>query len=118
MHAKEKLPVVREGTQLSAAIVEMTAKGFGVTAVVDLSDRLTGILTDGDLRRTFRQAFADRAVEAAMTRNPWTISPEALAPEVLYQMNTRGVTSVFILDEEGRPKGILHIHDILRSGVG
>ena len=118
MHTADRLPLVREGTLLSAAIVEMTSKGFGVTAVLDAHGQLTGILTDGDLRRAFKAAFADCPVETAMTRHPWTIPPDTLAPEVLHQMNTRGVTTVFIVDEEHRPTGILHIHDLLRIGLG
>jgi arabinose-5-phosphate isomerase len=117
MHAGDRLPLVREGTLLSAAIVEMTSKGFGVTAVLDAAGRLTGIVTDGDLRRTFKSAFTDRPVEDAMTRDPWTIRPETLAPEILFQMNARSVTTVFIV-EQGRPTGILHIHDLLRIGLG
>jgi arabinose-5-phosphate isomerase len=117
MHTEAKLPIVREGTLLSAAIVEMTSKGFGVTAVLDTDGRLTGILTDGDLRRTFKTGFTDRPVEQAMTRNPWTILPETLAPEILFQMNARSVTTVFVI-ERGKPTGILHIHDLLRIGLG
>jgi arabinose-5-phosphate isomerase len=117
MHTGDRLPLVREGTLLSAAIVEMTSKGFGVTAVLDGTGALTGILTDGDLRRTFKQAFTDRPVEQAMTTHPWTIGQDALAPEVLFQMNARGVTTVFIV-EEGQPTGVLHIHDLLRIGLG
>ncbi|MEO6804064.1 MAG: KpsF/GutQ family sugar-phosphate isomerase, partial [Granulicella sp.] len=67
MHTGDRLPLVREGTLLSAAIVEMTSKGFGVTAVLDANGALTGIVTDGDLRRTFKSAFTDRPVEQAMT---------------------------------------------------
>ncbi|WP_263384224.1 KpsF/GutQ family sugar-phosphate isomerase [Granulicella arctica] len=121
MHTGERLPIVREGTLLSAAIVEMTSKGFGVTAVLDAAGHLTGIITDGDLRRTFRSGFTDCTVEAAMTRSPWTITTEALAPEVLFQMNARSVTTVFVLGngrDEGTPVGILHIHDLLRIGLG
>ncbi len=117
MHTGAKLPLVHEGTLLSAAIVEMTSKGFGVTAVLNTAGQLTGIITDGDLRRTFRAGFTDCPVETAMTRSPWTSPPEALAPEILFQMNTRAVTTVFIT-EAGRPTGILHIHDLLRIGLG
>ncbi len=118
MHTADRLPAVREGTLLSAAIVEMTSKGFGVTAILDPAARLTGILTDGDLRRHFRDAFADCPVETAMTRRPWTISPDTLAPAILAEMNARAVTTVFIVDAESCPTGILHIHDLLRIGLG
>ncbi len=117
MHRSPKLPLVSEGSLLSAAIVEMTSKGFGVTAVLDSAGHLTGIITDGDLRRTFEAGFTDCPVEQAMTRNPWTIPSDALAPDVLFQMNARSVTTVFILDGAARPLGILHIHDLLRTGL-
>ncbi|HEY0264294.1 MAG TPA: KpsF/GutQ family sugar-phosphate isomerase [Granulicella sp.] len=116
MHTGDRLPLVREGTSLSAAIVEMTSKGFGVTAVLDEQGHLTGIVTDGDLRRAFRSGFSDRPVEAVMTHSPWTIPPDALAAEILFQMNARSVTTVFIV-ENGAPVGILHIHDLLRTGL-
>ena len=118
MHTGDRLPAVQEGTLLSAAIVEMTSKGFGVIAVLDPQGALTGILTDGDLRRHFREAFADCPVETAMTRRPWTVPPDALAPAILAEMNARAVTTIFIVDEEHRPTGILHIHDLLRIGLG
>ena len=117
MHTGDRLPLVHEGTLLSAAIVEMTSKGFGVTAVLDTAGQLTGIITDGDLRRTFKAGFTDCPVEAAMTHSPWTIPPDALAPEILFQMNARTVTTVFVVEEQ-RPIGILHIHDLLRIGLG
>ena len=117
MHTGDRLPLVREGTPLSAAIVEMTSKGFGVTAVIDDTSRLVGIITDGDLRRTFKAGFIDCVVEHAMTRAPWTIPPGTLAAEILAQMNARTVTTVFVVDEDRRPTGILHIHDLLRIGL-
>ncbi|NYF81049.1 KpsF/GutQ family sugar-phosphate isomerase [Granulicella arctica] len=117
MHTGDRLPLVREGTLLSAAIVEMTSKGFGVTAVLDTTGKLTGIVTDGDLRRTFKAGFTDRPVEEAMTLSPWTIDAHTLAPEILFQMNARSVTTVFVL-KAGEPIGILHIHDLLRIGLG
>ena len=118
MHTGDRLPLVQQGTLLSAAIVEMTSKGFGVTAVLDPAGALIGIITDGDLRRTFKAGFTDCPVEAAMTRRPWTIPPDTLAPDILFQMNARSVTSVFVVDPDHKPAGILHIHDLLRIGLG
>ena len=118
MHTGDRLPLVQEGSLLSAAIVEMTSKGFGVTAVLDVAGHLTGILTDGDLRRYFRGGFTDCPVETAMTARPWVISADALAPEILSEMNARAVTTVFIVDKDHVPQGILHIHDLLRIGLG
>jgi arabinose-5-phosphate isomerase len=121
MHGPEELPLVPEGATLAQAIVEMTSRRFGVTGVVDGEGRLTGVLTDGDLRRAFGRGFRDGPVVEAMTRAPRTASPEALAAELLALMNERRITSLFVVasdgDMGGRPVGILHLHDLLRAGV-
>jgi arabinose-5-phosphate isomerase len=116
MHGPEELPLVAETAPLSVAIVEMTSKRFGITGVVDEGDRLVGVLTDGDLRRAFQSGFVDRPVAQAMTRTPRTAAPEALAPELLGVMNGLRITSLFVV-QDGRPVGIVHMHDLLRTGV-
>ena len=117
MHGPAELPLVREGATLAEAIVEMTSRRFGVTGVVDGEGRLTGVLTDGDLRRAFGRGFRDGPVAEAMTRAPRTAAPDTLAAETLALMNERKITSLFVVGAEGRPVGILHIHDLLRAGV-
>jgi arabinose-5-phosphate isomerase len=119
MHTGDRLPLVPAGTVLSAAIVEMSRKGFGVTGIVSPSGTLRGILTDGDLRRAFARATNPLSgpVEAVMTSNPWTIEPEAFAPDILAHMNAARITSAFVLDEHSHPLGILHLHDLLRIGL-
>jgi CBS-domain-containing membrane protein len=84
--------------------------------VVDGEGRLTGVLTDGDLRRAFGRGFRDGPVAEAMTRAPRTAAPDTLAAETLALMNERKITSLFVVGAEGRPVGILHIHDLLRAG--
>ncbi|TPG44770.1 KpsF/GutQ family sugar-phosphate isomerase [Roseomonas nepalensis] len=116
MHAGDAVPTVPEGASLSRAIMEMTGKRFGTTAVVDPEGHLVGVVTDGDLRRAFQAGFVDGPVRDAMSRQPRTIGPDALAEEALHLMNDRRITSLFVL-EEGRPAGILHLHDLLRIGV-
>jgi arabinose-5-phosphate isomerase len=116
MHGPEELPLVPESAPLSVAIVEMTSKRFGITGVVDETQRLVGVITDGDLRRAFQSGFVDRPVSAAMTRTPRTAAPEALAPELLATMNALRITSLFVV-QDGRPVGIVHMHDLLRIGV-
>jgi arabinose-5-phosphate isomerase len=116
MHAGEAVPTVPEDASLSRAIMEMTGKRFGTTAVVDPEGRLVGVVTDGDLRRAFQGGFQDSPVRDAMSRQPRTIGPDALAEQALALMNERRITSLFVL-EDGRPSGILHLHDLLRIGV-
>ncbi|HEY8614358.1 MAG TPA: KpsF/GutQ family sugar-phosphate isomerase [Roseomonas sp.] len=116
MHTGAEVPTVPEDATLSRSIMEMTGKRFGTTAVVDGEGYLVGVVTDGDLRRAFQAGFVDGPVREAMSRQPRTIGPDALAEEALHLMNERRITSLFVL-EHGRPAGILHLHDLLRIGV-
>lgn len=119
MHLGDRLPLVSLGTPLSAAIVEMTGKGFGVTGVLSPSGSLLGIVTDGDLRRAFAKGTnpTNSPVEDVMTHHPWTIDPEALAPEILTHMTATRITNAFVLDQNQAPIGLIHIHDLLRLGL-
>ena len=116
MHRGEKLPLVGHTASLSASIVEMTSKGFGVAGVVDGAGRLVGVLSDGDLRRAFKDGFTDRPVSSAMGRRPQTVGPESLTVEVLGRMNAASITSIFVT-EAGLPIGLVHVHDLLRIGI-
>ncbi len=116
MHRGEKLPLVGHAASLSDSIVEMTSKGFGIAGVVDGTGRLVGVLSDGDLRRAFRDGFTDRPVSSAMGRRPQTVGPESLTAEVLGRMNAASITSIFVT-EAGRPVGLVHVHDLLRIGI-
>ncbi len=116
MHDGTAVPMVPQTASLSQAIVEMTGKRFGVTAVVDAEGRLVGAVTDGDVRRSFESAFVDRPVAEVMNRSPRTIGPDLLAQEALALMTGHRITSLFVV-EQGRPVGILHMHDLLRTGV-
>ncbi len=116
MHSGDGMPLVGDDVPLSRAIVEMTSKGFGITGVADAEGRLVGAVTDGDLRRAFQNGFVDRPVREIMTRAPRGIPPDALALEALAVLNEASITSLFVLDD-GKPLGILHIHDLLRAGV-
>ena len=116
MHGGDELPLVGMDATLSEGIVEMTSKRFGIAAVVDAEGRLVGALSDGDLRRAFRGGFVDRPVREAMGRKPHTLPPDALAVAALAQMNEARITCIFVV-EAGRPVGLVHIHDLLRSGI-
>jgi arabinose-5-phosphate isomerase len=121
MHAGEEMPLVSEETSMREALVEMSAKGFGITGVVDAEGLLVGVITDGDLRRKMEGLLERRAGEVA-TRTPKTIRPDALASEALALMNApRRALCLFVLDgadgPPARPVGLIHVHDCLRAGV-
>lgn len=116
MHSGKEVPLIVAGDMLSHAIVEMTSKRFGTTAVVDEAGKLIGVVTDGDVRRAFKAQFSDCRVKDMMGRSPRTIGQEALLDEALGIMNATKITSLFVVDDE-RPVGIIHIHDLLRAGV-
>jgi arabinose-5-phosphate isomerase len=119
MHAGDAVPLVALGTPMAEAILVMTRKSFGCVGVTDAAGKLVGIVTDGDLRRHMGDTLLRSTVDKVMSRQPKTIRPEALAAEALGRMNQlpRPITSLFAVDEERRPLGIVHIHDCLRAGI-
>ncbi len=119
MHEGDAVPLAPPDTAMDRALLLMTEKRFGCLGVVDAAGRLVGIVTDGDLRRAMGPDLLSRRVGDIMTRSPRTIAPDALAAEALQVMNARErpITSLFVVDQGGRPLGILHIHDLLRVGV-
>jgi arabinose-5-phosphate isomerase len=117
MSSGEHVPLVGEATPMTETLLVMTQSGFGVAGVVDAQGRLTGIITDGDLRRHMDGLLESRAVDVA-TRDPQTIAPGALAQEALKLMNQRKITSLFVTrPEDRRPLGFLRMHDCLRAGL-
>ncbi|WP_343683509.1 KpsF/GutQ family sugar-phosphate isomerase [Asticcacaulis sp.] len=116
MHTGDDMPLVTEETRLSDAIFEMSSKRYGMTGVIDANSRLTGILTDGDLRRAFSTGFTERPVRDVMTRDPRVTTPDRLASQLLAEMNARKITGIFAV-EDGRAVGVIHLHEILRAGV-
>ena len=117
MHDGEAMPLVARGAAMAEAILVMTAKSFGCVGVTDDAGKLIGIVTDGDLRRHMGDEMLRATVDAVMSARPKTIRPQALAAEALGRMNALAITSLFAVDEQKRPLGILHIHDCLRAGV-
>jgi arabinose-5-phosphate isomerase len=117
MHKGPRLPLAVPATPMAEALVTMTQKSFGCLGVVDEAGRLIGILTDGDLRRHMSRDLIDLAIADVMTRTPHTITPETLASEALEHLNSSNITSLFVVDDEGRPVGLVHVHDLLRLGV-
>ena len=122
MRTGDAVPVVKTGTVLKDALFEMINKAVGCVGVTNGDGSLCGIITDGDLKRILvrRPDAMDAPVETVMTRNPKTIGPDILVATALnrMEMNSSGpLTMYFITDPEGRPTGILHIHDILKAGL-
>ena len=110
------IPLVAEDAPMAEALLTISQKSFGVTGVTDVEGRLTGIITDGDLRRHM-QGLLDRNAAEVMTRNPRSIGPDALAETAVAEMQSRRITSLFVVAEDGKPLGLVHIHDFLRSGL-
>lgn len=116
MHKGDSVPVAHKDMLMRDAIVLMTQKGFGVLGIVDELNRLTGIITDGDLRRHISTNFFDKLVVDVMTPKPKTVQTDMLSGAVLELINSSAITSVFVVEDE-RPVGIIHLHDLLRIGA-
>lgn len=120
MHGGDALPLVRQDTPMSDALIEISQKGFGVSGVVNDDGTLIGIITDGDLRRHM-DGLLDKTAADVMTANPTTIASDSMAEEAVAIMNERKITCLFVVDPEakdGVARGLLHIHDCLRVGLG
>ena len=120
MHAGDDVPRVGPGATISEALVEMSRKRLGMTAVVDVDDRLLGLYTDGDLRRSLDDAGVDlrtTRIDAVMTRAPKTIDADALAVEAAQLMEAHKINALLVVDAGARVVGALNIHDLLRARV-
>jgi arabinose-5-phosphate isomerase len=123
MRQGDQVPRVAESATFAEALEEMTRRdNIGLTLVVSAAGKLTGIITDGDLRRLLRQAgertdrILARTAGSLMTRNPRLIDPDASAAEALRIMEVRGITSLAVVDHHDQPAGLIHLHDILGRG--
>ena len=119
MHTGDNMPVVGPDTSLSNALVEMTRKGLGMTAVVDGNRRLIGIFTDGDLRRAIdsRLDVHVASISDVMTRDCKTIHPGMLAAEALQIMDSTKINALPVVNDDNELVGALNMHDLLRAGV-
>ncbi|AWH16776.1 D-arabinose 5-phosphate isomerase [Stenotrophomonas sp. ZAC14D2_NAIMI4_7] len=119
MHSGEDLPKVDADASLSEALMEMSRKRLGMTAVVDAQGVLIGLFTDGDLRRALDSALDVRTARIAdiMTRSPRTIGADQLAVEAARLMETHKINGLIVVDDQGRAVGALNIHDLLRARV-
>jgi len=115
MHSGEALPQVKLATRMPDVIYEMSRKGLGITTVVDDAGRLAGVLTDGDLRRLMERhkgATLELSAGECMTKTPVTIGPRELASEALNLMERRKILAVAVVDANGKPVGVVHLHDL------
>jgi arabinose-5-phosphate isomerase len=119
MHGGDSVPVVREGTTLGGALLEISRKGLGMTTVVDRNGALIGVFTDGDLRRSLDKNVDvhTTAIEQLMTRDGKTIRADQLAAEALNIMEEMKISALPVIDEQGDLVGALNMHDLLRAGV-
>ena len=117
MHKNDKRPLCEGSILMSEALMIMTGKGFGCLGVTNSKGELTGIITDGDLRRHMGTDLLDKTAADIMTENPKTVSDTMLAAEALAVMNDNKIQSLFIC-EASKPIGFVHLHDLLRAGVG
>lgn len=117
MHKGGRLPIVRAEERMSTALVVMTEKSFGCLGIVDGEGKLAGILTDGDLRRNMGSGLLERTAGEIMTNSPKTVTADMLASAALQIINSSQITALFVVGDDGKPAGIVHIHDLLRAGV-
>jgi arabinose-5-phosphate isomerase len=119
MHTGEALPRVALGASLKEALLEMSKKGLGMTAVVDRQGALVGVYTDGDLRRTLDQTLdlSGISIEDVMTRSPRTITEQSLATEAVEQMEAAKILCLLVVDDRQQLVGALNMHDLFKAGV-
>jgi arabinose-5-phosphate isomerase len=119
MRSGDAIPQVAENVSFSVALLEMTRKGLGMTAIVNMQGKPVGILTDGDLRRTIEQGvdFKTASIAEIMHHDPHTITPKQLAVEAVELMDQRKINSLLVVDESGALVGALNMHDLLKAKV-
>jgi arabinose-5-phosphate isomerase len=119
MHTGDQIPKVLENTTLSGALLEISRKGLGMTTIVDAQGHLTGIFTDGDLRRTLDKSVDVHTtpIRDVMTRHGKTIQADHLAAEALNIMEEMKINALPVTDDDGNLVGAINMHDLLRAGV-
>lgn len=119
MRSSERVPMVNEDARLNDALLAMTRGGMGMTAIMSATGKPVGIYTDGDLRRTLERGIDIRSATLAelITRNPHTISPDALAAEAAEMMERLRISQLLVLDDDGHLAGALTTHDLMQAKV-
>jgi arabinose-5-phosphate isomerase len=122
VHTGDNIPFVNKGTSVKDALLTISDKGLGVTGVLDSEDKLVGIITDGDIRRGLEKGdnnIFNQTAEFLMSKDPISITSDTLAIAALELMEEHNITSLFVYSSPdlSKPDGIVHIHDILKTGV-
>ena len=119
MHTGKDIPRVAPGATISRALLEMSSKGLGMTAIVGKNDEVLGLFTDGDLRRTLdrNMDLQQTSIDQVMTRNCKTVDAHDLAASVLKLMEDHKINGALVTDQGGKLIGALNMHDLLRAGV-
>ena len=113
----DDMPLVCPDTMMADALVVMTGKSLGCLGITDDDGRLIGVITDGDLRRHMTADIIVRRAGDIMTKSPKTIPPNMLGTEAVGLMNAAKITNLFVVDADGKPLGVLHLHHLLQAGV-
>ena len=116
MHTGQDMPILDENSNMQAVLLEMTSKRLGCVGFINQTGDLTGILTDGDLRRCLSSKILEEKAVDLMTKNPKTIAPNAMSAEALKIMHDKKITNLFVVENK-KPVGVIHIHDLLNNGV-
>jgi len=116
MHKNDEMPLVVINTPMTQALIEMSRKSLGCLGIVNEQGKLSGLITDGDLRRHMGTDLLHKTVNDIMNASPKTVAPSMLVSEALNFLNEKKITSLFVVEDE-RPVGVVHIHDFLRAGV-
>ena len=116
MHTDSAMPILDENADMQRVLLEITSKRLGCVGFINSLGELTGMLTDGDLRRCLSAQILEEKAINIMTKNPKTISKDLLASEAMKIMHEKKITNIFVV-EENKPVGVIHIHDLLNNGV-
>jgi arabinose-5-phosphate isomerase len=117
MHSGERIPLVKKGVLMPDAIEELSRKRFGCVGVVDEEGCLCGVITDGDISRHLDLDLRQTPVDHVMTVNPKTVGKDTLATAAMAILNKHSIGALLVVDDQRRPVGIVHFHDLLRVGV-
>ena len=116
MHTDSDMPILDENSDMQKVLIEMTSKRLGCVGLINSDGELTGMITDGDLRRFLSSKILDEKAINIMTKNPKTVVKDMIASEVVKIMNEKKITNIFVVENK-KPIGVIHIHDLLNNGV-
>lgn len=116
MHTGDEMPILDKNSNMQQVLIEMTSKRLGCVGFVNEDGELVGMLTDGDLRRCLNPEILNKKAFDLMTKNPKTTSKQVMASEAMKMMHDKKITNMFVVEDK-KPIGVIHIHDLLNSGV-